>query len=183
MTKAALQTLHTKEKVLREVSAQLKQEFIGIDPIIEEFIHQIRIWYLMPELLTKPVIINLWGMTGVGKTDLVRKFVRLIHFEDKFAEIELSNNERSAYYRYTSSVSEILRRQSLNSDESGIVFFDEIQKFRTLDDDKKEITTQQFQDFWELLSDGKLAKREQVDEFEEMFISMWQNTEREKLEV
>lgn len=34
-----------------------------------------RVWALIPEALTRPVIINLWAMTGVGKTDLVRHLI------------------------------------------------------------------------------------------------------------
>jgi len=93
-----LDLLHKKQNVLLTAQSELKKSFVGIDPIIDELIHQIRIWYIMPELLSKPVIINLWGMTGVGKTDLVRKLVQLLHFEDSFAEIELSNSANSAYF-------------------------------------------------------------------------------------
>lgn len=182
MTNAQIQELHKKEKKLLAAQDQLKHDFVGIDAIIEEFIRQVRVWYLMPDLLIRPVIINLWGMTGVGKTDLVRKFVSLIQFEDRFVEIELSNSNTSAYYRHSSSVGEILRRQSLNSGESGIAFFDEIQKFRTIEEDRKDVSTQQFQDFWELLSDGKLAKREQVDDWEELLITLWHDKERQETE-
>ena len=74
--------------------AELKRFFIGIDGVIDELIDAIAVWYIMPEVLTRPAIINLWGMTGVGKTDLVRRLVKQLEIQDRFVEIELSNGDR-----------------------------------------------------------------------------------------
>ncbi|MFN8029777.1 MAG: hypothetical protein U0Q10_14425 [Dermatophilaceae bacterium] len=41
------------------------------------------IWFVAPELLSRPVIVNLWDMTGVGKTDLVRRLVRALDLADR----------------------------------------------------------------------------------------------------
>ena len=70
-----LEEINTKKQRLENIKIELKREFIGIDYIIEELVDYIQIWYLMPEILTRPIIVNLWGMTGVGKTDLIRKLV------------------------------------------------------------------------------------------------------------
>jgi hypothetical protein len=67
-----------RNKKLEQARDELKEKFVGIDAVIDELIDAIRIWFLMPEVLSRPVIINLWGMTGVGKTDLVRRLVRAI---------------------------------------------------------------------------------------------------------
>jgi hypothetical protein len=174
--------LTEKQTKLDHITLQLKEHFIGIDPIIDELIHHIRIWYLMPELLHRPVIINLWGMTGVGKTDLIRQLVKLLGFEDRFAEVELSNSSNSTYFRYANSVGDILRRYSIKSEAPNILFFDEIQKFRTIDEEKKDVANLQFQDFWELLSDGKLSKRDQADEWQEILLNTWRDVERQEAE-
>jgi len=176
-----LKLLKSKEEKLESTSKTLKEVFVGIDNIIDELINQIRIWYLMPELLTRPVIINLWGMTGVGKTDLIRRLVKLLTYEDKFAEIELSNSSNSAYFKYSSSINEVLQRYSITPEEPCIIFFDEIQKFRTIDETRKDIFNQQFQDFWELLSDGKLSKRDQMNDVEELFVNSLRSVERDNL--
>lgn len=125
--------------------------------MIDELIDGIRVWYLMPEVLSRPIILNLWGMTGVGKTDLVRKLVKSSGQQERFIEVELSNGDTTSYY---SSVGAVLDRNGMNDDKPKIVLFDEIQRFNTLDADGKPLVNTKFTDFWELLSDGRLSKRE-----------------------
>lgn len=145
-----------KKQHLEDCKAYLKSEFIGIDKIIDQLMEYIQVWYLMPELLTRPVIVNLWGMTGVGKTDLVRKMVKFLGYQEKFAEIELSNSDQSMYDR---SVAEILYKNDINGAEPAIVLFDEIQRFNTIDPNGAPIPQTKFADFWELLSDGRLSRK------------------------
>ncbi|NOT58851.1 MAG: AAA family ATPase [Acidobacteria bacterium] len=149
-----------RQRKLEKVRRELKQEFVGIDAIIDELITYIQIWYLMPEVLARPVIVNLWGMTGVGKTDLVRKLVRKLAYQDRFAEVELSNSDNNSYYSWKHSVGGILESSGLNDGKPAIVLFDEIQRFNTVDIEGKPILNERFQDFWELLSDGRLARRD-----------------------
>jgi hypothetical protein len=138
----------------------LQEQFVGIDQVIDELIDAIRIWYLMPEVLSRPVIVNLWGMTGVGKTDLVRRLVKALDFQERFAEVELSNSDNTMYQ---SSVASYLDSHSINDDKPSIVLFDEIQRFNTLNPDGSPVQSTKFTDFWELLSDGRLAKRSRDD--------------------
>ena len=152
-----------KKQQLERIKLELKEEFVGIDYIIDDLLDYIQIWYLMPEILTRPIIVNLWGMTGVGKTDLVRKLVSKLHYQDRFAEVELSNSENSSG-SWRNSVWSILDDNGLNDGLPSIVLFDEIQKFATLDSTGQPLLNVRFQDFWELLSDGKLAKRDNKED-------------------
>jgi Peptidase family M41/ATPase family associated with various cellular activities (AAA) len=138
----------------------LREKFIGIDEVIDELIDAIRIWYLMPEVLSRPVIVNLWGMTGVGKTDLVRRLIKALDFQERFCEVELSNSDGTYY---NSSVASVLDNNYINDDRPSIVLFDEIQRFNTLNPDGTPVQSTKFTDFWELLSDGRLAKRARDD--------------------
>lgn len=164
---------------LDEVSQALKQHFVGIDQIIDDLIAYIQVWYLMPELLKRPVIVNLWGMTGVGKTDLVRQLVRLLDFRDRFAEVELSNIDQTFWQ---SSVSSVFDRHELHDGKPCIVLFDEIQRFNTLDVDGKPMEQTRFMDFWSLLSDGSLARKDQEENEIDSFLAryLWERKRRQK---
>lgn len=50
-----------KNRHLQEVAAQLKRELFGIDAIIDRVIDAVRAWVVMPELVTRPVIVCLWA--------------------------------------------------------------------------------------------------------------------------
>ncbi|QTR46609.1 AAA family ATPase [Thiothrix litoralis] len=152
--------IQARKAELEAAKQALKQHFVGIDKIIDELMDCIQVWYLMPELLKRPVIINLWGMTGVGKTDLVRQLVKHLHFQDRFAEIELSNTGQTSW---SSSVSAVLDDYGFHNGKPCIVLFDEIQRFNTIDSKGEALPQTKFMDFWELLSDGHLSKKQKDD--------------------
>lgn len=155
-----IEQINLRKEELERAKSLLKQHFIGIDIIIDNLMDYIQVWYLMPDILNRPIIVNLWGMTGVGKTDLIRKLVKALNFQDRFLEVELSNVDGT---RWVSSVTETLERNELNDERPKIILFDEIQRFNTLDHEGKPMDTTKFTDFWELLSDGKLSKKEKTD--------------------
>lgn len=169
-----------RQKKLDDCKIFLKSQFIGIDEIIDDLINYLQIWYLIPEILTRPVIINLWGMTGVGKTDLIRKMVKFIDFQDRFSEIELSNIDES---NWNKTVAQILQNNEINDEKQAIVLFDEIQRFNTLDQEGKPLPQTKFVDFWELLSDGRLSKKERFDfdYYLHSFMSRKKDNARKKL--
>lgn len=152
--------IEKRKKTLEACRKHLKKEFIGIDGIIDNLLDYIQVWYLLPDVLTRPVIVNLWGMTGVGKTDLVRKMVKFLDFYDRFTEVELSNVDQSSWH---SSVFSVLDDAGLNDGQPAIVLFDEIQRFNTLEPDGSPMQQTKFMDFWELLSDGRLSKKKRYD--------------------
>jgi putative ribosome biogenesis GTPase RsgA len=68
--------LEKKEK-LSALKAQLKLEFIGLEQIIDEVIDLAMPWFLFPDAQLRPTIINMWGLTGSGKTALVNRIIGL----------------------------------------------------------------------------------------------------------
>ncbi len=149
-----------RSDALENIRIQLKKDFVGIDEVIDSLLEYIQIWYLMPEILTRPIIVCLWGMTGVGKTDLVRKLVRYLDYQHRFAEVELGNSDTTSWY---SSVATILSMNEISDGKPAIVLFDEIQRFNTIEPDGSPVPNTKYTDFWELLSDGRLAKRTKED--------------------
>ena len=145
--------INVRQEKLQQVSVDLKAHFVGLDNIIDRLIQNIEAWYIMPEILTRPTILNLWGMTGVGKTDLVRRLARHLGFIDRFLEVQLTTKGAGNDY-WVSSVESIIDRSSLESEKPGILLLDEIQRFRSISDKNEEIHDYKFQDVWSLLSDG-----------------------------
>jgi cell division protease FtsH len=162
-----------QQERLEAARRELKGFFIGIDRVIDDLCDSVAVWYTMPEVLTRPVIVNLWGMTGVGKTDLVRRLVKALDIQDRFVEIELTNSDTTTY---NTSVASCLSDSGALEGKPSLLLFDEIQRFNTIDSDGSPVQSTKFSDFWELLSDGRLSRRQQED-FDYLFASM-RNTTR-----
>ena len=68
-------------KTLEKSLSILKQEFVGLDKIIDELGENISSWYITPEIITRPVIVSLWGMTGTGKSSVIKRLLELLGLE------------------------------------------------------------------------------------------------------
>lgn len=163
---------------LKEVGGQLKSHFVGLDFIIDRLMRDIAAWYIMPEIVTRPTVINLWGMTGVGKTDLVRRLVRHLEFTDRFLEVQLTTKGSSDDY-WLSRVEDLIDRSSLEAGKPGILLLDEMQNYRSISDKREEIHDYKFQDVWTLLSDGQFSsdatRKKKIDEL--IFDLLWEEEE------
>lgn len=148
--------LAQRSRVLQEIAAQLKTELFGIDAIIDRVIDSLRAWYVLPELVSRPVIVCLWGLTGTGKTQLVRRLAQLLGFYDRFVEVQMDGFSNGASWRGAQSISGMLTQSGVREGEPGILALDEFQRFRTIDGKRGELRVERYQDVWALLSDGRL---------------------------
>lgn len=148
--------LAQKNQQLQAIAAQLKTELFGIEAIIDRVIDSVRAWYLMPELVTRPVIVCLWGLTGTGKTQLVRRLTQLLGFYDRYVEVQMDGFSNGAGWRGSQSISGMLAQSGVREGEPGILALDEFQRFRTINEKRGEMRVERYQDVWALLSDGKL---------------------------
>lgn len=154
-----------KRDNLSKLRRTLKRKFVGIDEVIDEVVSSIEAWYLMPELLTRPTIINLWGTTGVGKTELVDTIAKELGFSKRYTKIELAGATSKGY-----SVLELFTSKSnVVSQQQNMIFFDEFQNFRTIDRKGNDIPDKDHTDFWELLNDGKIATKRELREITDDF--------------
>jgi len=145
--------IQEREEKLQAVSKQLKVDFIGLDDQIDRIIESIRIWFIMPELLSRPPIINLWGMTGTGKTDLVRKLSKYLDFADRLVEIQMDDEVKGTWSTLR-SVKDAILCSDINEGEQGILLFDEFQRFEGKDNTGSRVKHDKFNDIWMLMSDG-----------------------------
>jgi cell division protease FtsH len=160
-----------KQTVLDNARTVLKQEFIGIDRIIDEIIDNASSWYFLPEIQEKPVVVNLWGLTGVGKTSLISRFVELIDFEESFYRFDLGEKEGSFSFR--DSLDDLCE----NNDTSPVIIaLDEIQHSRTVTGPfRQEIENDKNRMIWEMIDSGRIQHVEWkrgLWAFEELIIKL-----------
>jgi len=141
-----------RKNQLLEANGQLKKEFIGIDNIIDELINLVEPWYVFPKNNIRPTIINLWGMTGVGKTSLLSRLFEILNhdFVYKFDIGDyVDNGDSKLKYEFSQSV------RRIKDGISPVIMFDEFQLGRTVDETGKEIIKSGLRLIWELLDSGK----------------------------
>lgn len=155
-TQALREQLAHRNQRLHEIAAQLKTELFGIDAVIDRVIDSVRAWYVLPELVTRPVIVCLWGLTGTGKTQLVRRLAQLLGFYDRFVEVQMDGFSNGASWRGAQNISGMLAQSGVREGEPGILALDEFQRFRTIDNKRGELRVERYQDVWALLSDGRM---------------------------
>lgn len=142
-----------KRKRLEHAKIVLKSHFIGIDQVIDKIIDGINSWYFFPEFQSRPLVINLWGMTGVGKSDLVRKLVGLLDLEKHFYAFdcgELGGKNSGLIRNILAPLSE------LNTVNPQVLFFDEFQLMRSISESGDELFNENSRAVWQLLDTGKL---------------------------
>ncbi|WP_257993555.1 AAA family ATPase [Cupriavidus pauculus] len=144
-----------RQQRLADAAAQLKRELHGIDDVIDRVIDGVRAWYVLPQIITRPVIVCLWGLTGTGKTQLTRRLAQLLGFYDRFVEVQMDGFSNGSGSRST-TISGMLGSSDIPEGEPGILVLDEFQRFRTVDERGKDMKVMRYQDVWVLLSDGRL---------------------------
>lgn len=146
--------LDVKKRKLDAIRAALKTEFFGIDKPIDSVMDSIQTWYLMPEIITRPPIINLFSMTGCGKTSLVRSLVAHLGMTTTFVEVQMDGFSSGGSME-AKTISELLNDSGIGENQQGIILLDEFQRFRTVDDKGDDIKLERYPDVWMLLSDGR----------------------------
>lgn len=141
---------------LAQVAIELKAELFGIDAVIDRVIDSLRAWYVLPEIINRPVIICLWGLTGTGKTQLTRLIAQKLGFYDRFVEVQMDGFSNSTGYR-PNTISGMLAESGVVEGCPGILVLDEFQRYRTRDAEGEDVKVERYQDVWTLLSDGRLA--------------------------
>ena len=143
-----------KQEVLEQARISLKKEFVGIDNIIDEIITNVSPWFLLAEFQDRPTVINLWGLTGVGKTSLITRLAALLDYSSLYYRFDMANHKNGS--EFSSGINDLCN----NPDNTPIIIaLDEFQHARTIlgglgreekQDDSNRLV-------WELLDTGKLT--------------------------
>jgi len=139
-----------KTKILNNAIDVLKKEFIGIDSIIDQVINSIKPYYFFSEYLRKPLVVNLWGLTGTGKTSLIKRLSELLEFKNK-----LYNFDCGEYVGYDYKLKYDINDKLSSLSEKNLIFlFDEFQLCRTINEDGKENDRIGLRPLWEIIDSG-----------------------------
>jgi len=150
-TKEFKQYLLEKKSVLDNAIIQLKKDFVGIDCVIDQIESTISSWFFFPEIQDRPVIINLWGLTGIGKTSLIKRLAELIGYTEHYFRFDLGECS-GRYYDIQDSFKDIY--ENCNG-EPFIIGLDEFQLARTINEEQEEIDRASIRAVWDLLDSGK----------------------------
>jgi len=143
-----------KKEALNKISDALKTHFIGLDHIIEEIMGLVSSWYLFPQAQLRPMVINLWGMTGSGKTALVRKLVELLAYEKRYIQIDMGEFESDSATWFKNTLTDDM---DFLHEQPCIICMDEFQFARTLDNSGNELGKDKLRFVWDLIDNGKLS--------------------------
>ena len=145
--------LIARKHKLEQVGCALREKFLGLDEIIEEVMSLVMPWYLFPEAQLRPTSINLWGLTGSGKTALVQALVASLQYQKLYSHIDMGEFESDSASWMKNILTDDL---SFFHEQSPIICLDEFQFARTLDNNENELGKDKLRVIWDLLDSGKI---------------------------
>ena len=148
-----------KFKKLEEVKKELKNQFVGLDDIIDKIIKSITPWYVTQDILERPTIVSLWGMTGTGKTSVVKKLIDLLELNERTISFDCGRETDGSTYgdSLSDKISDLMgdTDESVNENTKDFIFiFDEFQYAKTIDEDFNEISKPSLRPIWNIIDDG-----------------------------
>ena len=151
--KVTYQVILEKKEKLYEVKTQLKTEFIGLEKIIDEVIDLLMPWFLFPDAQLRPTIINMWGLTGSGKTALVNRIIELLDYKRLYVQMDMGEFESDSASWIKSLFTDDLE---FFHEQPGVICFDEFQFARTINKEGNELGKDKLRVIWDMLDSGKI---------------------------
>ncbi len=146
-------TILERKRKLVEVSTKLNEEFVGLERIIDEAMDLVMPWFLFPDAQLRPTIINMWGLTGSGKTALVNKLIELLDYKRLYVQMDMGEFESDSASWVKSMFTDDLE---FFHEQAGVICFDEFQFARTINKDGSELGKDKLRVIWDMLDSGKI---------------------------
>lgn len=146
-------SLSERSQRISGLHERLGTTHFGIDTEIQQVLDAFVPWYQFAETQDRPRTIGLWGMTGTGKSSLVRELVKEAGLEERTFWLD-AGECRDKYWldKYFDQLEEDLDGQPF------IVVVDEFQHARTIDQGARELSEPgMLRRFWELLDAGRVV--------------------------
>ena len=150
---------------LEQAEATLKAEFIGLDSIIDKICKAITPWYITPEVINRPTIISLWGMTGTGKTSVVRRLTNLLGLANKTISFDCGEESNQGTITVASKITDLLNfdeehPSTFEAVNDFVFVFDEFQHARTINEHGEEVDKPNLRSVWNLIDTGMVKSDE-----------------------
>ena len=155
--KINIEEIKKKNKIIDSAILVLKKEFVGIDKQIDEIMDNVRTWFIYPQLQSRPLVVNLFGMSGIGKTSLVKRISELLDIEKDYVYFNFASINESSSWEIENQIEEELSNEKSNR----MFVYDEFQYAATINPKTGEERDNKsgLKPFWELLDSGLLHKR------------------------
>ncbi|WP_066224953.1 hypothetical protein [Formosa haliotis] len=150
--------LEYKHMRLEKVNTVLKTEFFGIDKAIDQVCANIRPWYILADFQERPMVVNIWGLTGVGKTSLIKRIMELLDMRDSVYHFDMGNSDKNSHSNIL-NIQKIFKVEDMQQPSIALIL-DEFQLARTLDNNLCETDDEKTRIIWELLDTGCIAPSE-----------------------
>lgn len=142
-------TLGERNARLQNLRDLLRKDHFGIDAQIQSLLDAFAPWYRFAETQDRPRTIGLWGMTGTGKSSLVRALIAATGLEDRTFWFDAGECHTP---RWLDELSDRLSHCLPN--DPVVIVVDEFQHARTVRNGIELTEPQAMRRFWELLDPG-----------------------------
>lgn len=97
--------LKNLSKKIASLKKELKQKYVGIDNVIDEVLFHIENWMRFKDYQESPYVVNLWGMTGTGKSSLIEEIVNALKMQDIYfpSDMGYAHNTRKDIFDFDNS--------------------------------------------------------------------------------
>lgn len=150
--------MNISKSILERVNAQLKTEFVGIDEIIDKLTNIFASWN---DNIVRPIVVPVFGMTGVGKTSVIQRMIELLKLNDRTTNVPVGvctkgnvDTRPAKVLLQSLGFADWENFKSIEDvPEDSILIIDEIQQLRTKDEDGIEIESE-FNELYKIIDSG-----------------------------
>ncbi len=135
---------------LKQARETIRSTHFGIDTEVDRLMQAVTPWYLLNSTQQRPRVIGLWGMTGTGKSSLVRALVNALGMGERTFWLDAGESRKSDWLE-----DHLKLMDAYHSGQEVIMVIDEFQRARTVrgGDDAYEST--ELRRLWEFMDSGR----------------------------
>ena len=120
-----------------------------MEDVLSRLVQTVHSWQSYAKLRRSPTVVNLWGMTGTGKSTLIRRILQEAGLEKRSAWIDLAQRPPAGEVRR--ALHACVERVK---PEPPVLVLECIQEARSMDGDGMEIESRPFGEIWSVFDGG-----------------------------